>query len=326
MFGRPLATGSYQAVVVSTTTNRPLAHVTVLDLKSQAGSTTDEDGHFVLPGPVAHFQLYSLGFAILEATRPVLAAGRVDTLRLVPEDVLLSEVTVQPAKLLTLSSLGTKAKRLGGYMQMGGSLMVPGAQFGILFRLAADAPPAVVQQVSIRLASRQAKAGRIRVRLVAPERGSTTTPSTRELAPISATYTAAQLNDMLDGLLTVDLSAYNIQMPASGFFVLIEGLATIEGETYVTDGVVGGKLSGKGVPTIITATNPNIPATFHETPAFDFPGVATATSFTSAETVHRRGDHKPWDARLSHKAWDPGKDGKPGKAENLDVTVQLRAE
>lgn len=320
MFGTSLAPDSYQAVVVSATTNRPLAHVAVLDLKSQTGSTTDQDGHFALPGPIAHFRLHSLGFATLEATRPVLGAGRMDTLRLVPEDVLLSEVTVQPARLLTLSSLGTNAKRLDG------CLIAPGAQFGILFRPAADAPPAVVQRVIIRLSSPKAKAGRMRVRLVVPERGSTTTPSPRELAPISAIYTATQLNDMPDGLLNVDLSAYNIQMPATGFFVLVEGLATIEGETYVTDCVVGGKLNGKGIPIIITATDPTNPTTFHETPAFDFPGVSTATSFTSTETVHRQGDHKPWGARLGRRPWDPGKNGKPGKAENIEVTVLLRAE
>lgn len=306
-------TNSYQAIVVDATTSRPLASVTVVNLQSQAASTTDQQGRFTLPGPIAHFRLSSLGFASLEVTRPTLASGQVDTLRLLPEAVLLPEVSVRPSKPLVLSSLGTKVTKPHGY------IVVPGTQYGILFRPAANTPPAIVQQISVRFQpNRQPIAGRIRVRLVAPERGSSTTPSAHDLVPVAATYTAAQLAALPDHLLTVDLSLYNIRMPATGFFVLIEGLPTRADETYVTMGIMGGKLRGQGMPSIITASDPKNADTFHETPATDFPAVAVATSVTDVETVTRLGYSKPWTIKRVAR--------KPEKSENVDISLTLLAE
>ena len=81
---------TYQAIVVDATTSRPLASVSVVDLQGKASSTTDSQDRFSLPGPVAHFRLRDLGFAALEATRSALAPGQVNTLRLLPEAILLS--------------------------------------------------------------------------------------------------------------------------------------------------------------------------------------------------------------------------------------------
>ncbi|WP_345127083.1 hypothetical protein, partial [Hymenobacter antarcticus] len=213
-------TPAYQAIVVDATTSRPLASVSVVDLRGQTSSATDQQGRFSLPGPVAHFRLRGLGFAELEATRSALAPGQVDTLRLLPEAILLSEVSVRPAKPTVLSSLGTKIGKSHG------TVLVPGAQYGILFQPAANLLPAVVQQIRVRFQfNRQSHSlvGRVRVRLVAPERGSSATPSMHDLVPIAATYTAAELAALPDHLLVLDLSAYNIRLPATGFFVLIVG-------------------------------------------------------------------------------------------------------
>ena len=308
----PLA-ATYQAVVVNATTSRPIAGVSITNLPTQTGFTTDAQGKFTLAGPTAHFRLHSLGFADLEATRPALPPGQIDTLRLLPDAILLSEVSVRPTKPVVLSSVGTKAGKLHGTM------LIPGAQFGILFRPAASMLPAVVQQISVQFElNKQSRAlvGRTRVRLVALERGSSMTPSAHDLLPIAATYTAAELDALPNHLLTIDLSSYSIRLPASGFFVLVEGLATIAGETYVTDKFVG---SGKRfLPVVVTASDPQNPATFHETPAFDFPAVCWVSSITDVETVTRQGYNKPWHIKRQ--------DHNSKKTDNVAISLTILAE
>ena len=304
--GPPVTT--YQAVVVDATTSRPLASVSVEDLQSGTGTATDQKGRFSLAGPTVHFRLRGLGFADLEATRTALAPGQVDTLRLLPQAILLSEVSVRPSKPVVLASVGTKPAKPRGTM------LIPGAQYGILFQPAASLLPAVVQEISLRLgASRPPTAGRIRVRLVAPERGSTSTPSAHDLVPIAATYTAAELAALPDHVLRVDLSAYNLRLPATGFFVLIEGLATVPGESFVADKLVGG-----GKLLVVTATDPKDPATFHETDALEFPVVSLTASFTETATVTRLGSGKGWTYKNS------GHDSK--KNDNVDISLTILAE
>ena len=261
---------------------------------------------------MAHFRLRGLGFAVLEATRSTLAPGQVDTLRLLPEAILLSEVSVRPAKPVVLSSLGTKVGKPHG------TVLVPGAQYGVLFQPAANLLPAVVQKISVRFRfSLQSHSliGRVRVRLVAPERGSSAMPSAHDLVPIAATYTAAELAVLPNHLLVLDLSAYNIRLPATGFFVLIEGLPTNAGETYVTDKIVGNR---PGDAITITATDPQNPATFRETPTFDYPVVAWAASITDVVTVTRRDYSKPWSFRQQNR------DSR--KTDNPDISLTILAQ
>ena len=304
---------AYQAVIVNATTSRPMAGVSITDLQTQTGAATDAQGKFTLPGPTAHFRLHSLGFADLEATRPALPPGQVDTLRLLPDAILLSEVSVRPSKPVVLSSVGTKASKPHG------SILVPGAQFGILFRPAASMLPAVVQQISVQFKPNKqanALAGRVQVRLVALARGSAMTPSAHDLLPIAAIYTAAELAALPNNLLTVDLSAYNIRLPASGFFVLIEGLATIAGETYVTDKFADGK--GNASYVVVTASDPQNPATFRETPAWDHPAISWTSSITEVETVTRQGYNKPWHInRQEHNS---------EKTDNATISLTILAE
>lgn len=310
--GRPPA-DSYRAIVVNAATSQPLAGATVLNLRTQAGALADPQGRFTLPGPVAHFRLRHVGFADLEATRPALAPGQVDTLRLLPAAILLPEVSVRPARPVVLSSLGSHVSKPHG------SVLVPGAQYGILFQPPAGLLPAVVQHIRVRFRfnkQSQALVGRVRVRLVAPERGSSMTPSAHDLVPIAATYTAAELAALPDHVLTVDLSAYHIRLPATGFFVLLEGLPTIVGESYVTDKFVGNMRSGTYL--IVTATDPHNPATFRETPAFDYPVVAWASSVTETQTVTRLGYSKPWTPKRHDR------DAK--KTDNVDISLTILAE
>ena len=311
-YGHP-PTESYHAVIVNATTSQPLAGAAILDLRTQLSSVADQHGRFTLPGPSAHFRLRSLGFANLKATRPALAPGQVDTLRLLPEAILLPEASVRPAKPVVLSSLGPHVAKPHG------TVLVPGAQCGILFQPTANLLPAVVQHIRVRFRfSKQSQAlvGRVRVRLVAPERGSFLTPSSHDLLPLAATYTAAELAALPDHVLTVDVSAHNIRLPATGFFVLLEGLATTAGESYVTDKLVGNTRSGTAV--IVTASDPQNPATFRETSAFDYPVVAWASSITETQTVTRLGYNTPWTLKRHDR------DAK--KSDNVDISLTILAE
>lgn len=320
LFGTVEGGDEYRAVVVNGRTGQPLINVRVLDVQRQRSLVTDEHGRFVLPGPVAHFRLQCLGFAGVEATRKALGSGRTDTLRLSPESVALDEVQVRPAAVVVLSSLGSQVGKRSGVM------LIPGSQFGVFFRPAAGAPSAVLQQISVRMQTGHCLAGRLQVRVVAPAPGSTSTPGGRDLLPTPAMYTAAELAALPDHVLTVDVSAAGLRMPAAGLFVVIEGLPTLAGELYVDDQVAGGKLTKHGFPTIITAADPHNPAIFHETPAFDFPAIATAVSTTHTETVSRR-NNKPWALMLlGNRPWDPGKNGKPGRTENVDIRLTLLPE
>ena len=301
------AAAQYQAVVVNATTSRLLAGVSITDLQTQAASATDLRGRFSLAGPTAHFRLHSLGFADLEATRPALLPGQFDTLRLLPDAILLSEVSVRPSKPVVLSSIGTKTGKPRGTM------LVPGAQFGILFQPAASMLPAVVQHITVRFWPGHSTTGRIRVRLVTPERHSLMTPSAHDLVPIAATYTAAELAALPNHLLTIDLSAYSIRLPATGFFVLIEGLATIAGEVYVTDKLVSSK--GKLDHVVVTASDPQNPATFRETPSSDYPAVSWTPSITGVETVTRLGDRKSWTIRHQDRS--------SSKTDNVDISLTI---
>lgn len=304
----------YQAVVVvNATTSRPIAGVSIINLRTQTGSASDHRGRFSLAGPTTHFRLHSLGFADLEATRATLPPGQVDTLRLLPDAILLSEVSVRPTKPVVLSSIGTKVGKLHG------TIIGPGAQFGILFRPAANMLPAMVQQINVQFKlNKQSHAlvGRVRVRLVALERGSSMTPSAHDLLPIAATYTAAELATLPNHLLTVDLSSYNIRLPATGFFVLVEGLATIAGETFVTDKFVGSE--GKLDHVVVTASDPQNPGTFRETRSFDYPAISWTSSITEVETVTRLGYSKPWHIKQQEHHSE--------KTENVAVSLTILAE
>ena len=179
--------------------------------------------------------------------------------------------------------------------------------------------PAVVQQINVQFKlNKQSHAlvGRVRVRLVALERGSSMTPSAPDLLPTAATYTAAKLAALPNHLLAVDLSSYNIRLPATGFFVLVEGLATIAGETFVTDKSLSNK--GKLDHVVVTVSDPQNPATFRETRSFDYPAISWASSITEVETVMRLGYSKLW--RIKQQ------EHHSGKTENVAVSLTILAE
>lgn len=298
---------TYRAVVVDATTSLPLLDVAGIDLATQRSFSTDALGHFTLPGPAARFRLRHLGFAPLEASRPGLQAGQVDTIRLLPQSIVLGEVSVRPTKLVTLSSLGPRLKEKMGV------LLIPGSECGVLFRPVPGSPPAVVEQIVLLLRPNKPKAGQLRVRLVAATDEAEPKPSSHDLLPVAATYTAAQLAALPNQQLILDISTYGLQLSATGFFVLIEGL----GSDYPAEVAVPMHRADPTPHLIITATNPADSATYRRTPMNDFPALLQATSVTEVETYWRQCCNRPWRGhRLTNN---------PKESDNVAVSLILSA-
>ena len=93
-------------------------------------------------------------------------------------------------------------------------------------------------------------------------------------------------------------------------------MATVAGEAYVTDKFVG---SGKSfLPVVVTASDPQNPTTFRETPAWDHPAVCWVSSITDVETVTRQWYNKPWHIR------QPNRDSK--KTDNVAISLTILAD
>ncbi|QNE41976.1 carboxypeptidase-like regulatory domain-containing protein (plasmid) [Hymenobacter sp. NBH84] len=295
----------YRAVVVDATTSQPLPHVAVLDLQTQARLATDGQGHFTLPTSPAHVKVQHLGYASLEATRPAAALGQVDTLRLLPQAVLLPEVSVRPARQVLLSSLGAHAGQRSRY------LVAPGIQYGVRFQPPSGSGTAVLDEITLRLAPKTPTEGRVRVRLVAVGAGAL--PGSHDLIPVAATYTAQELAGFSDGLIHVDLTPYGLVLPAEGFYVLVEGLPTDPRAVHVPPAA-----NDKTPWLIVTALDPADPTSYQRTNMRAFPAFAFTSSVSSTQTVVRT--HAQADWRVSARA------DKPTKSENLDITLHVSAE
>ena len=84
----------------------------------------------------------------------------------------------------------------------------------------------------------------------------------------------------------------------------------------MTDKLVGNK--GSEMYVAVTATDPQNPATFRETCAFDYPVVSWAFSITETQPFTRLGYSKPWTLKRH--------DGDAKKADNVDISLTILAE
>ncbi|GAB2785112.1 hypothetical protein HNQ93_002534 [Hymenobacter luteus] len=170
----------------------------------------------------------------------------------------------------------------------------------------------MIETITIRLRPNKPTEGRIRVRLVSVAPGASSGPGAHDLLPDAPVYTAAYLAALPTPLLTLNVADKELRLPPEGVYVLLEGLTTDPAETCVP--------MTKQDPTpwqIITATEPRNPATHRRTPANKFPAFVFATSLTPVTTVFRH---------CHHSAWLPRAGYKPGRPDNLDVSLTLRPE
>jgi hypothetical protein len=225
-----------------------------------------------------------------------------DTVRAARQAVQLAEVRIKPAATLTLSSLAPKASRANGYC------LVPGGTYATLLSPEPGSGPLLLEKLEVRLHPGQPTEGRLRVRLVNAVSGPT--PGTVDLLPNAPLYSAAQLAALPKGLLTLDVSAAALLLPPEGIFVLLEGLPTSTAEQCLP--------MRRDDPTpwlLLTATDPQNPATHRRTPADQFPAVSLGSSRAAPATFVRQCHHTEW---LFHPA-----DSK-GRSENLDIRLTLR--
>jgi hypothetical protein len=95
--------------------------------------------------------------------------------------------------------------------------------------------------------------GRLRVRLVDVVPGPPDRPGTRDLLPSPAVFSLAQLTQARQGELVLDLTAYNLLLPAAGLAVVIECLPTDPADLGV---VVSSAADGRGHTTVTLAGGP----------------------------------------------------------------------
>jgi hypothetical protein len=262
--------GPQTGVVVDATTSHPLAGVEVrrLDAPEPAVQITDEAGRFIFPTTSVRLRLNRLGYAPLEITRRQATPGSpTDTIRLLPKDIVLGEVSVRPGKIITLTTLPKTGSNLGrGLMpdQAVGMLLMPPAG-------ASAGQVCVISQVRLYLANRP-KEGRLRIRLVNVVSGlgadTTSRPGAADLIPEAAVFSHAQLRDASRGIITLDLAKYNLLMPPSGVCVLVECLTTNPMDQVVSTIIPPPNSSGKRY--VVLAPLANREAT-RQVDANDFP-------------------------------------------------------
>jgi hypothetical protein len=296
----------YRAIVIDAKTNKPLSNIHLIDLKNKIELITDEKGQFKIPGHSAHFIISTLGHNQLELSRNALDNNNLDTIRLSIKDILLPEINIKPSEKIILNGVNKKvSNRIS-------CIVAPGIKYAIKFSPMSEINSAIIDKINIKLGSSKKTEGKLRIRLVAVENEKQTLPSNKDLMPFATEYSASELSKLKDHLLSIDLNQYNISIPDQGFFVLIEGLPTYSNESRVI-----AKDFDKKPWEIITATDPNDPATYRNVDMNAYPSIYLGTSKSSTRTFVYLPERGNW---LERKA-----DSNSGKAENIDVSLHLYA-
>ena len=216
--------GPYSGVVVDAVTGAPLASVSVRDsIPGLTSATlTDAVGHFTLAARPARLTLRCLGYIPLALNLAPAAARKPDTLRLFPRSYLLQNVTVQRPQSyrLTSAARGRDAR----------CFLLPGQKLAQVLRRPPELPltqSCVLRQVRLYLGGKP-RAGRLRLRLVELQRSpfGALRPEGGDLLPRPLVFSSAQLSQLSDETLTVDLEGYNVLLPPAGLALVVEVLAT----------------------------------------------------------------------------------------------------
>lgn len=280
----------YSAVVVDARTNRPLAGVNVRDVKAPAPTApvvTDATGRFTLSADQVHIQFNMLGYAplVINQLHP-----QGDTIRLLPQAMVLSEVSVRPPKATILSTVPPKGSTMD-------RRILPGQSVALLVTPPVGAPvgqACVLDQVRLFMADR-VKEGRLRIRLVnvvpGAGLGSAAQPGLADLLPEPALYSAAQLSDLSHGRLILDIAKYGLLLPPEGLCVVIECLPTNPADKPVAVTVPAG---GKGKLHVVVASDPTDPTTSHVLEADDFPLLSGQRGLANNPTWSRSTSKPQW--------------------------------
>ena len=215
---------AYSGVVVDAVTGAPVASVSVRDSIPglTAATLTDAAGHFTLSARPVRLTLRCLGYAPLVFDMAPVANRKTDTLRLFPLSYLLQSVTVQRPQNYRLTS-AARGRDVPCFL-------LPGQKLAQVLRRPPELPltqSCVLRQVRLYLRAKP-RAGRLRLRLVELRVSpfGELRPEGEDLLPRPLVFSPAQLAQLPDGALTVDLEKYNLLLPPDGLALVAEVLAT----------------------------------------------------------------------------------------------------
>jgi CarboxypepD_reg-like domain len=240
----------YKGVVVDAVTRRPLPSVTVHDVNHKTTLVTSADGSFQLAGPdkgPVQVRLTSIGYVPSDFTR-ALRPGQSDTLFLTPVAQQLAGVTIRPQREQSLNALGTKYSKAHGF------LVIPSVNIATLIPALPNGGTGVLSKVLLQMDSKKIKEGGLRIFLFAsPTANPSAVPVGPSLLPEPLIVSAATLAAAPKGLLSLDVSAYKVPMPANGIFVQVEGVASVtENQEFVA---MTGPTRGKGTAMVVLASS-----------------------------------------------------------------------
>lgn len=286
-----LVTGTgpgYQGVVVDATTRKPLPAVTVREVEQGTTRLTDETGAFTfssVKNGTVHLKLTSVGYAPADVTRSLSAAGRRDTLLMIPAAQALPDVTVRPKQEVTVTPFESKTHKANGYF------LIPSVSMAVHLAGLPNQATGTISKIQLQLKPTTIRQGSIRIRLVAaPAGGFESVPTGPDLLPAPIEVKAAELAVAPKGLLSVDVSAHDIALPSAGVLVIVDGLANDPQQQYVT---ISGA-TGKASPLLVTGTDVANPATYETSKLNEYPQIESADSYGTSRTWFLGSNGKGW--------------------------------
>jgi hypothetical protein len=283
----PLRPPMYRAIVIDATTRQPLPSVTVQDVTGGTTCITNQAGQFGLPltaSGIMSMHLSMLGYAPADFSRG--ATSTFDTLRLSPTTTALTGVVVRPGRQLTLTPFGQRQPHIGASYYM-----IPSVQVAVHLPGLSEGQTGRINQLQLQLKPSEIRKGGLRVSLRAPgAKGAANGPIGTDLLPAPLNIPASQLAIAPKGLLTLDLSSYNLDMPAAGVFVLVEGLGSEVDQQYVTISNPGNGHS----PLLVTGADPKDPHTYQVSRLDDYPVLAAAETNDPARTWVMGSNGRGW--------------------------------
>lgn len=295
----------YRAIIIDGVTRQALPAVTVQEVAQGKTYVTDAAGKVAVAtaGSSVHLHLTCLGYQPVKLTRP-LTGLPLDTVRLQPATTELADVVVRPRRDITLSPFGRSPHASTGYY------MIPSVQVAVHLPGLPQGGTGQVSQLKLQLQPTAIRTGGLRVQLLSVPADSTAGPTGTPLLPAPILVSAVQLASAPKGLLTLDVSSHNVELPAAGVFVVLEGLGSEPDQQFIS-------ITSGPRPLLVTGSDPKDPKTYQVGRLDDYSQLAAAESADQARTWLLGSNGRGWRLRQ-------GKPGKPAK--NVLVTAVVSAD
>jgi hypothetical protein len=269
----------FRLVLVDAFTRRPLPGVVARAGNQRASS--DAEGVVVLPSRPVKVQFTYAGYSTLTT----MLAGETDkavtdTIGLLPKPIILAEAVVNSKQLL-LSTTGQAYKSPYRYAT---NLLIPGNKIAVVYQRPDSSKRYYIREIELHFVQKFAE-GRIRVKVVAL--GDDGKPLDRGLLPDTVFSTRQLSRAKNDWATKIDVSRYDLFIPARGAAVMVECLPSAEQETMVGTRKIEepGNAIRMMVDTQLASAGT---ATARSTPFFDYPQLSTSMEFVAQSWVWRK--------------------------------------